>query len=147
MSTEIMDFGDATPVEVAVKISGKQYTLKEALGDAVTKFNGLRAQAGRFQDGKFVGVRGSMANAEPFLVSLCLCDENGKPVPEKVIRAWPSRIQKQLYEKVKDLSEIDDREDLESLEKQLKEITKKIAKLKGEDPTKNALESLTAGSE
>lgn len=141
--SEVLDLGVVDPKEIQVKIGDKTYTLREATGDAVVRFNGRRAQAGRFEDGKFVGVSSNLADAEPFLVSLCLFDEAGKLVPETVIRRWPSRVQKRLFDKVMEISELVEKEDLASLEKQKAELEKRIAQIHREtdDPEKNVQNS------
>jgi hypothetical protein len=118
-----MKFDSLTPIEVAVEIEGKAYTLREASGDAACKYR--NAQLERVEmgpEGKPSRFHG-LADLEPLLVSLCLFnDENGKQVNINTIRSWPSRILKPLFDKAKEISELGEEEEtIEDLQKKLAE--------------------------
>lgn len=108
MSTDLVF--DLTPRKVSVVIDGKAYSLQEASGDAACRYrNALLDCTQLGPEGKPTKIKG-MADVEPFLLSLCLYDENGKLVPANKIRQWPSRIQKAIFEKLKEISELDEEE-------------------------------------
>ena len=94
-----------------VYIGDAVYTLKEASIGAATKYrNALLDCATIGPDGKPSKFSG-MADVEPLLVSLCLFDSEGSPVPLDAINRWPSRIVKQLFDRVKDISDLDETEE------------------------------------
>lgn len=97
-----------TPVEVPVTIDNKKYILREATGDAVTKWKNLiMSKAKLGPDGKPIAYQ-AMADCEPILVSYCLVEKNNNtPVSVETIRSWPNRVQSALFEKAKEISEVD----------------------------------------
>ncbi len=143
-----LNFDDLTLIELPVSVKGVKYVLREASGDAAVRYRN------KLLDGTTLGPEGNvvkvigMANVEPFLVSLCLFDEKGRPVKCELIRSWPARIQKALFEKVKEISELDEEQDLDTLIKQQAEIDKKIRDLadKRDSAAKNALDAMEDGS-
>jgi len=137
---EPMVFEDLALIEVPVTIGGQQYVLREANGDAACKFQNARVARYEYNDeGKLVKLR-DMADLEPILVSLCLFkQEDMSPVPEAVIRSWPGKIQGKLYDRAKEISGLDETEDLATMEKQLVNLQKRIDKMrKVGDPVKNS---------
>lgn len=147
LPTEPMIFDDLTPVEVPVTVGAKQYVLREANGDAAVKYrNAMLACTQISQDSKAVSIRG-MADLEPFLVSLCLFDAQGKSVTKNEILSWPSRVQKALFARAKTISGLNEEDTVESLKKEQKIIEEKLVKLEkkeGQDP--NAQDSTMTGS-
>ena len=113
MSDEF-DFSGITRIEIPVTgPNGKKYILKEADGAAAVKYrnavmDGITLGEGtgdRITAKKITG----QASVEPLLVSLCLFDaEHDKPVHISVVQGWPYRVQKKLYDKVKEISELDE---------------------------------------
>ena len=96
--------GSLETVEIPVKIDGKDYVLREADGAAATSYrNQLLASMKLGPDGKPSSIHG-LASVEPMLVSRCLFDEKNKSVPLKVVEGWPSRVQKTLFAKAKEIS-------------------------------------------
>lgn len=113
--TQTIDFGSLKVIEVPMILGGDNYVLCEADGNAGCAYrNALLSSA----DLTFEGTKGkvgkvhNLASVEPLLVSMCLfkvgSDGTRKPVPEKVIRTWPARIVKKLYDKAKEISELDE---------------------------------------
>jgi len=144
-------FEDITPVEVPVRIGGQDYVLREVSGDAATRYRNARANCTKFSNGEFAGVDGPIADAQPKLVSDCLFKVVVLPdgttifskVEEKVVRTWPDRVQKALFEKVQRISpSLEDAGD-ETIEN----LEAKLAKLKEtRDSSKNSQSSTTDGS-
>ena len=69
-------------------------------------------------DGKVTGVR-SLASVEASFVAACLWDANERNPTAPYIQTFPARVQKQLYEKAKDLSDMNEPSFIEDLEKVL----------------------------
>lgn len=119
-----LDFDEVEDIEIPVTVKGKHYVLKEASGKAATEYrNALMACITLGPEGKAQKLV-NLASVEPLLVSSCLFygegwdkQKKGKNVPKDVIQSWPSRVQKKLFETVKDISDIAE----ESNEKQLLE--------------------------
>ena len=137
-------FNDLAPISVPVEIAGKQYLLKEASEDAACRFRNARFEGAKLSDdGRMMSV-GNMADVEPLLVSLCLFELYGvngdtkeRPVLLSQVRAWPPRVVKPLFEKVKEMSDgLEEKPTKESLTKQIE----KLQALQGTldvDPAKN----------
>jgi hypothetical protein len=106
-----MDLDDA-PVEVDVTIGGRPYVLQEASGDAACKYrNALMNCTKLGPNGKAQSMHNA-ADVEPLLISMCLFRVNPEkpdgqhpPVPLKIIRSWPNRIQKGLFNRIKAISD------------------------------------------
>lgn len=147
--TTPMNFDDLTPIEIPVSIGVKQYVLCEATGTAGVAFNNARTKGIKFSnEGKPNSISG-VADVEPLLVSLCLFEtvEGGrKPVPITTVQSWPYRVMKDLFDRAKEISNLDESETLEDLQKQKTEIDKKIADFE-KDAVKNLPSDTTDGSD
>lgn len=142
---EPMTFDSLTLVEVPIKIGDKDFILREASGEAAVAWRNARTNAIKIVNGKPVGAK-DMASVDPLLVSLCLFDSEGNGVPLPTILGWADRVQKQLYERVKlisDLSELG--EGVEALKEQRKLLDEQIALMEGS--AKNSEETTEAGSD
>lgn len=129
-------FDDITPIERPVVIGNEKYVLRETSGDAAVQYENARIRCHEYQGGVLVRVK-DPANLEPLLVSLCLFDDGGKPVPEAKVRGWPSRVQQGLYDAAREISGMNEpaksiEEKIEDLQRQLKQ-----AKAGEERPTES----------
>lgn len=151
---EELNFDDISLKEIPVSIERKKYVLREATGDTACRYRNAVLHCTELgPEGSPATIKG-LADVEPFLVSLCLfetcLDERGNPtsersVPVSVIRKWPSRVQKALFERAKEISELsEEEEDLESLTKKRKEVNEKIVKLQ-EDSAKKEPSNTAVG--
>lgn len=138
---------DLTPIEVEYDLGGTLYILREASGEAAVKFSNAKLKNLVLADGKVTKVSG-MASIQPFLVSLCLIEKaTGKAVTEETIKSWPSRIQTALFDKAKEISEIDQDATKEALEKTIADAQKQLKELIAkETPAKNEPDEEQAGS-
>lgn len=138
---------DLTPTEVEYKIGDVDYILREASGEAAIKFSNAKLANLTLNDGKVTKVAG-MANIQPLLISLCLTEKaTGKPVSEATIKGWPSRIQTALFDKAKEISEIDQEVTKESLEKIITDAHLQLAELAAKgNPAKNEQSGMLDGS-
>lgn len=164
---ESFNVDDITLYEVHFNVGDKTYILREASGGAVIKYRNKLLQGAKIgPDGKPTAIGVEMADAEPLLVSLCVfetiedkdrlkvgdsdylphirLDKSGKPinVTMDVVTSWPHRLQRRLFDKIKEVSELDDRE---KLERQKLSLESRIADLHKEDPAKNELDSIQVG--
>jgi len=149
MSSEF-DFSSLEEICIPVTVpDGVKYVLCEADGDTVVAFNNARAASAKIKDGAVVGVSGP-GHVEPLLVSRCLfpadAGDSTKPVKtrpdphnsrksisnhvsESLVRSWPGKVQTKLYEKAKEISEIDQDTTLEALTVERNRIDKLIEKM------------------
>jgi uncharacterized protein (UPF0128 family) len=146
--TNAMNFEDVTPIEIDVTIAGQSYVLREATEQVAVVYRNAQLRALSLKDGKVSKVDNA-ANVEPLLVSLCLykvnTDKDGNkvvsptPVSLSVINGMRPRIVKQLYEKAKEISWLNEEaETLESLIKQRDKLNKLIEEMQsGEDDAGN----------
>jgi hypothetical protein len=128
--------------EVPVQIAGKNYTLREANGEAARRYrNALLRSAKLGPDGKPVSLDG-MADAEMVLVNECLIDKSGRKTPIQVLGSWPASVIKKLFNKAYAMSDLKEGEEdtvdglkkrKERLEKELEETRAKLAKLQPEE--------------
>lgn len=130
---EVLDFGDLTPISVKVKIGAQEYTLREATGDAEIQYRNAQLANSQLVGEKIVRMAG-IADTGPLLVSLCLFDSNGNNVPIPVIRAWPSRVKEKLFERVKEISDIDQPWVVDDLKEHISNLQKKLDKLEETHP-------------
>ena len=103
---EELDFSSLSVKEVPVTFTnGSKWTLKEATGKAATDHrNAIMACTIWGPDGRAVGLK-DLASVEARFVAACLFDTNGKNPTPQMVQAEPARVQKALYEKLKELSD------------------------------------------
>ena len=140
---ESFDF-DLTLIEIPVTVGGNKYVLREADEETASMFNNARLKGIPVKDSEAVGLPEDLGGLQSLLVTRCLfpIDSSGEPLPSCVrrdtVKKWPARVVKPLYIKAKKISELDDKEDLESLKKQRDDVAEKIKELEEvEEETKN----------
>lgn len=144
-----LDFDDDAPVqsEIPVTYQKTEYVLVEASGEVATRYQNAIFRSSKLDDGKLVGMDG-LADASLILVSGCLFPvKDGKRGPNvslATVKSWPNRLVKQLFETARDMSDLGDNDTVESLEKQIAGLQKRLKTLreKGKSP-----EELAAGNE
>lgn len=103
---EELDFSSLQVKEVPVTLTdGSKWTLKEASGKAATDHrNAIMACTVWGPEGRAVGLK-DLASVEARFVAACLFDQGGRSPTVQMIQAQPARVQKALYEKLKELSD------------------------------------------
>ena len=157
MSKSELNFDDLEPKCERVSIMKKTYLIREASGGAVVTWRNHQMAASKLNpDGKTVSV-GPIAESEPLLVSLCVCEltfsggnEVERPVPIQVIKGWPYRVQRALYERIMEISDLREKDSAEDIKKRMAEDREKLEKLEAnghsDDSAKNYSSATTAGS-
>lgn len=158
MADKLVFEEDISRREIPVRVRGKDYILTEAGGDATAKFRNANAKCARFEDGKFVGVSGPIADVEAILVAACVFETNGDgkmkidgrglpmAVSMNTVRDWRPDTTKALFEKIKEISPwLGEKETREVLEKRLAETQEKLDRF-DEDEAGNLPGATTAGS-
>jgi hypothetical protein len=113
------DFDNLEPICISVRYKGVEYILKEASEGSACKYRNATLNAYRTDEqGKVIGYAG-LADAEPLLVSECLFTTDDKRVPLETIRTWPARIVSPLFEKAKEISNLDERGSDEDIQKRI----------------------------
>lgn len=136
-------FDDLEPIKVEVQIGTDAYTLKEASGDAGVKWHNALTKCFKATQAGVTSADG-IAETEPLLVSLCLSDNCGRQVPVAKIKGWPYRLQKALFEKAKEISNLaEDEQTEEQLVKKIELLQEKLDKVREK---KGLSESTTNGS-
>lgn len=127
------------PIGIPYRIAGKSYLLREADEGAAIRYRDAQIACAQMADGKVVGVRGA-AGVQALLVSLCLFERPNsqdltveRPVPLSVIKSWPAKVIRQLFEKVRDISDLSEQETPEQLEEQIAKLQERLAKLRAEE--------------
>lgn len=127
---------DLEPVEHKFTFREKEYILCEASGDAACKWRNALTQAAKIgPDGRPVAL-GAVADTEPLLISLCLfedVEEKGqhkrKNVQQSVIRSWPNRLQRRLFDTIQDISELVEKETPESIREKINSLQERLEEL------------------
>lgn len=154
MSHDVMEL-DLTRIEVTVKMNSKTYVLREATEEAARTFENARLACNQYSnDGGTRSIRG-LADVRSLLVSLCLFEleigadnsvTHERAVQLSQVRSWPTRITKELFEKAKEISELDVDETLEGLRQQRAVLDEQIKELeKEEEKAKNSESDTTDG--
>lgn len=113
MNTTEMTFDEIDLISIPVRIGGEDYVLREATADAAGKYHDAIIKSTRMADGKITGSDG-LGGVEALLVSCCLYRKVGKEeqaVTLTEIKRWPTRVVKPLFERVKEISELDGKDD------------------------------------
>lgn len=150
-----LNFDDLSLIEVPVTIAGKKYVLREASEATAAAYRNASIAGAKMEDGRVSELPRNLGGLQSLLVSQCLFpyvvvdSEVGStissiPVARSLINGWPSRIVKPLFEKAKEISELDEDESLEALIKQRNRLNERIVNLEGE-PAKNAPRSMVDG--
>lgn len=106
---EPLDFSSLKPIEIPVKYAGTEYVLHEVDSEGHVQFRNAEQNATVYDanTGLRSGYR-NLAAIEPLLVSLCLkCKSDDKRVSVETIRSWPERVVGKLFERAKQISDID----------------------------------------
>lgn len=149
-------FEDIGFAKVQVQIGGVDYWLEEASGEAAVKYrNAVMGCTQLGNDGKPSRIIG-LGETEPMLVSLCLYklvkignEEKKQYVSVQTIKGWPAKIQKGLFKRIMDISDLREEEETEeALERTIKESQEKLDRLKeGHTSAKNGQSATMVGSE
>lgn len=104
-----LDFSAIEIREIPVVGPNKEhFVLREANGRAATDHRNAIMSSSEFgPDGKVIAIK-DLASVEAKFIAACLWDDKGRNPSPSLIQSWPARVQKQLYEKVKELSDFGD---------------------------------------
>jgi hypothetical protein len=150
---ESIDYADLKPREVQVNnLFGKNYLLKEGTAGAVTEYRNAISKSTKISaDGTIL----QQANfeVEPLLVSLCIFEienNNGqtslKPVSLDTVRAWPHRVQQELYERAEAMTGLGmEGSTEEALLRQRDRIDRRLEQLRERETVQKNLSTAMAG--
>lgn len=125
---------DLTLIEIAVTLSGEQYTLREADGEAGAQFENAKFQGAKIDEVTNTVVSlPNLGDQASLLVSLCLFDKDNNLVPLETVRSWPDRVVTPLYKKAREISGLDeDDEEVAVIERKLERAKLKAKTVKNE---------------
>ena len=159
-NVEVMEFEDEGLVEVPVKIGANRYILQEANGDVVVQHRNAVLAYTKYNDQGNIASISGIASAEPQLISKCLYTTilvdpgvpdgpvvKGKLAGLPFVNNLRHRTMKKLFNRIKEISDMNDDESLDALKKQRDELTKKITEIEAtEEQVKNSQSGITGGS-
>lgn len=134
--SQAMDLDALLTTEIPVKFKAQTYTLCQASEESVIKFRSAQLRDAKMVDGKLQANLSQIADSQSLLVSLCLKDATGNPVAQSILKTWPAPVVKQLFEKAKEISDLEERpKTREDLRTELDKLTKQLDDLeKNGDP-------------
>jgi hypothetical protein len=102
---DVLEF-KTTLKERQVTIDGKLYTIKELNGEGLSKTRGAleNAEITVNPNGTSSFKNMNLEGQEIDLLCLCLFDEEGVPVPRKIIATWPCTVISDLHDIAQELS-------------------------------------------
>lgn len=150
------DSDDLKPVEIPFKKNGKNYILREASADAASRYRNHMFKHSRLDANGQPVVSDGLADGELLLVSYCAFEQRvGKTgsitevaVPIAEVRSWPNRMQSYLYEKLREISALVERDTKEKILERIKIDQAKLKALEevGEESSPKNLPSATSDS-
>lgn len=166
-NNDLFVFDSLEPKEQKVSLVGEAHILREATEAAAVNYLNVHARAAKFSaDGKPAGLD-NVAEADPTLLSQCLykagpdgrivTTPDGRPDPKTLVRlatilSWPSRVVVPMVAWVKEVSELERKDTVESIDEQIAQLQKKRQKLTEngdglEERAKNAPGATTSTSD
>jgi hypothetical protein len=97
MSEESIVIDNLLPQEIPVRLGGKAYTLRELTEGAHVIYRSAMLRGAKFDEQGKPRVLEGVPETVPLLVSLCLFDEENRPVPLATVKSWPKRVVQTLY--------------------------------------------------
>ncbi len=150
-----LNFDDLTPYKEEFKYAGVTYELREANAGPAAAFRNKCLQETKLVDGKVSGI-GNMADTELYLVSLCVFEKLSTPgaqgathraITVDTVKGWPCPMVLQLYDRIRDVSNLKEEETPESLKKQIKALQDRLETLeRGADPSPKDSQNSTTGT-
>lgn len=126
-------FDDIEAISIPVTIAGRSLFLREASGGTVVKYRSALLKGMTLgADGKPSQVPNA-ADAEPVLVAGCLVDDKGVSVGETFVRNLPNKRMKVLFDRAKEISDVDEEVTIESLEKQIQKLQNQIIDIRDKE--------------
>lgn len=144
------EFMDHEPQFWEFEYKKRKFVLREASTEAGVRFRNSLAKATKFENGKPVGAGEGAGESAVALLSGCLFEKTGedkeRPVPRVTFGAWPDRITQDLFTRALKMSGLDqEMETVDNLEKQIKDLQERLAKVKGApEQEKNSLSATTS---
>lgn len=126
-------FDDVSAIKIPVTIAGRSLFLREASGGVVVKYRTALLKGMTLDENGRPSQVPNAADAEPVLVAGCLVDENDVSVGETFVKNLPNKQMKILFDRAKEISDIDEDVTVESLEKQIARLQSQIVDLRNKE--------------
>lgn len=153
----VPDFSSLAPAFAGpINIGGRWWIVHEADPDTADKYRaaglrGVEMAVNDNDDTRTLKKLEHIHKVEPILNTNCTfevegetgklrLDSDGNPdkkylVPADVYKRWPSRVRRWLYDTIKDISDLDEKDTVENLEKQIARLQRRLEKVRAENPT------------
>lgn len=152
-----LNFDDLSLRKVPVTIAKVAYELREATGAAAAAYRGAMMEGSSLGDDGAFRMGSGAQEAGCLLISRCLFRKGESPdglatltpVSPDTAMGWPDRIVRPLVEAIKEISGMEETEDLDTLRKQRDKLNERVRKLEdqGKNPITPSPESTTDGSD
>lgn len=143
-----------------VKFRGERWILMEASEQASKVYKKLVSRALKLNDGKLAGIGEEMAEVQSAVVGECLFQTVGNDgtnllmsgatpmkVPLERINKLPAKVIKEMFNWIKSVSDLDEKEQTpDEIKKAIAELQKKLEKVEGENHPKALLNGTTQNS-
>lgn len=127
-----LEFEEMKRKEVPVKIGTREYILMEAMAGDVINYRNYMIRATRVDASKKTASVGDFAEADIYLISLCLVeitDRGNRKVPVEILRGWRNEVKNKLFTRLQQISDMLEEETIEELLQQRSLIDEKLLKL------------------
>lgn len=150
MDLQELNFDSLDLTRVPVKIAGAAYVLQEASAGAGRDYRNAQTKTFKIADGKMTGMENT-ADLDLFLVSLCLfkvMEVPGvlSPVPLITLQEWPDKVVSALSAKAKEISDLEDKDTVDTVDKKIAALQKKRELLAAKGSTAKNEQSATTTS-
>lgn len=142
----MFEFDDGQKRREDFTFEGYPYQAREALEDAAIEYraasmSGLNMEVGDDGEARFKHDITKVSDTEPVLVGGCVFrrdpakdEKEWEKVGAEVVKSWPSRVVKPLFNWIKEVSDLHETDDLDALKKQRDKLDRRIAKLEKTGP-------------
>lgn len=141
-------FSDPTPLAEPIVMGNKKYVLREASEGAVCKWRNVQIRSAKFDEKGKLSSPGDVADSEPTLVSECVFEtinpdnsvvivtfpdgsqhSPGQKVSFNKVCNWPSRIVRPLFERIKQISGLNEVETEETLNEKIGKLQEELEEI------------------
>jgi len=155
------DYDDVVIQVKTVKYKGARFLLTEATESASRVYRGMATRSLRLVDGKVSGIGSEIADIQAAVVHECLFETQGNDgttclmsgqtpvkVPLERIQKMPTRIVKEMFDWIKRVSDLDEKEQSpDDIRKTIASLQDKLAKLEGDSGPKALSDGSTQTSD
>jgi hypothetical protein len=142
---ENLDADSLAPQVYKFTHKGERYIAREATAGAALQYrsaslSGTEMTFNGEDDARTIKNMAGMASVENLLISLCTVRVGKRdgadvevPLSKQDVDRWQLRVQRKVYDWIKDTSGLDEKDDVEALQKQIDKLQKKLVKAQAKE--------------